>query len=153
MKNTIPRFDGEPCILSPIGKPNSRGGYIRVPTGGGKYKMAHRIACTEAHGRAPWDKPIAGHTCGTPACIRPSHLFWASVKENMAVCRSRQRHMRGEEHHKAKLTWEQVRRIRKEEHVPAEHGRRSNVMALANKYGVSYVTIYAIVKGQTWKED
>ncbi len=148
----IPIYDGEPCVPSPFGKANSRGGYVRISIGNGKYKMAHRIACEEAHGPAPEGKPIAGHTCGSPTCIRPSHLFWASVKENMAVCRSRHHYAPGEAHHRSKLTWDQVKQIRKD-YIPRTATTPSNVMQLARDYGVAFVTMYAICYGKTWKED
>lgn len=31
----------------------------------------------------PSDKHVCCHKCDTPKCVRPSHLFWGTCKENM----------------------------------------------------------------------
>ncbi len=54
-------------------------------------------------------------------------------------------HVRGEEHGRAKLTWEQVQEIRK---LYAE-GKMSQ-RELAKKFGVSQTTIFRICHGKNW---
>jgi hypothetical protein len=53
----------------------------------------------------------------------------------------------GEKNGGAKLTWEQVRQIRK-----LYKSGKQNRYALADKFGVSEAAIYYIVNGQAWKE-
>lgn len=88
------------------------------------------------------------HSCDTPLCVNPDHLFLGTVLDNSADCVSKERHPRGETHGQAKLTEQQVREI-KQQCIPGSrlHGFRP----LARKYKVSKPVIAGIVKNQGWK--
>lgn len=52
----------------------------------------------------------------------------------------------GAKHHSAKLTVAKVRQARK-----TYAGGKTTVRQLAEKYGVAHQTMWAAIKGQTWK--
>lgn len=95
--------------------------------------------------------PVARHTCDRPRCCNPEHLLWGTAKDNVHDAWSRGRrtaHMpsvvRGEDHHQARLTENDVRTIR-ERHAAGVSGYR-----LAKDYSVAKNTIYSIVRRTTW---
>jgi hypothetical protein len=83
------------------------------------------------------------HTCDTPACINPDHLFLGTPKDNAVDCLNKGRHTdkRGEKHHLAKLTSNDVFAIRKD-------NRPLNQIAL--EYKVSWACIYDVKKRRRW---
>lgn len=52
------------------------------------------------------------HTCDTPGCVRPEHLFVGSHQDNMSDMVSKGRQAYGENHGQCKLTDKQVLEIR-----------------------------------------
>lgn len=44
--------------------------------------IASTVMCELAHGPKPSDKDEAAHKCGNPPCVNPTHLYWATFKEN-----------------------------------------------------------------------
>jgi hypothetical protein len=47
----------------------------------GKTHRAHRVAYTVARGELPSGVEVC-HTCDTPRCVRPDHLFLGTRREN-----------------------------------------------------------------------
>lgn len=84
------------------------------------------------------------HKCDNSKCVRPSHLFIGTVKENSEDMVSKGRSLYGENNPKAKLNEKLVRIIRSE-------SKTTKVSVLANKYGVSNSTIAYLVKEKSWK--
>jgi hypothetical protein len=122
--------DHETGCLIWIGSLNENG-YGRY----GSREVAHRVAYTEAKG------PIAPgllvcHTCDTPACIEPDHLFLGTNSDNTADCLSKGRHAFG------KLSHDDVRAIRTDP-------RPKTVIASA--YGVSPTSIRRLRSGKSWR--
>jgi hypothetical protein len=129
----------------------------------GRARKAHRIAYDLTHD-TPLGERLGCHTCDTPGCVRPDHIFPGTVQDNNddrhAKGRSRPptNHHRGgyklppgsnagERHPRAKLTQQQVDEIRgrfQKRVVTAE--------MLAAEYGVSKHTIWRIVEGQAWSK-
>jgi hypothetical protein len=111
--------------------------------------MAHRFAWELTYGAIP-DNLRVLHRCDNPPCVRPDHLFIGTQVENVADCREKGRltgnRRRGETNHKAILTADLVREIRR---LASDTGRSSR--ALARQFGVCRSTITKILSGQYWR--
>ena len=116
--------------------------------------MAHRIAYELAYG--PPEGQVLHH-CDNPPCVRPSHLYDGTHKQNMADRTNRGRTYRGpranveniprgERNTNAKLTEAAVREIRA---LYAAGG--ISQQALADWYGVNQTKISDVVRRKTWK--
>lgn len=126
------------------------------------YTRLSREVLKRSHGVDISDtKTFACHTCDTPLCIRPEHIFPGSSRANTddMVAKGRQtrgeRHAsitrpesrpRGERHCKAKITADDVQAIR------AEYASGTvKQVDLAQRYGLPQSSISAIVLRKTWK--
>jgi HNH endonuclease len=105
---------------------------------------AHRVSWILAFG-SPGPKCVL-HKCDNPPCVRPSHLFLGTKKQNMVDAARKMRMRHGERHHSAKLTREDVREIR-EKYIP----HRYTLSTLSKEYGVSLQVVWDIVKYRIWK--
>ncbi len=83
------------------------------------------------------------HTCDNPTCVRPSHLFIGTPKQNSEDRDAKGRGIRGEKCHLAKLTAKAVKYIRSL-HKP-------NHRKIAEQYGVTRSVISNMLRGLTWK--
>lgn len=115
----------------------------------GKMAKAHRVVYELAHGPIPGHTSYHGmcvcHTCDTPDCVNPAHLFLGTNADNAADrdAKGRRRAPRGELHVSAKLTDDQVREIR------ALRGRASQ-RVIADRFGVSDVLVSKIQLRKVW---
>lgn len=112
----------------------------------GKTAYAHRLSWSIHHGRIP-GKLFVLHRCDNPACVRPSHLFLGTAKDNAVdmVKKGRNKHgnTEGELNGCAKLTAAEVNDIR------AAYGPVT-LQYLADKYGVTKSAVWDIVKYRSW---
>jgi len=75
-------------------------------------KRAHRISFELANGQIP-DGMMVCHSCDTPLCVNPSHLFLGTAKDNIDDMDAKNRRVSctGKRNGAAKLTEETVRKI------------------------------------------
>lgn len=128
------------CFLW-IGSVNSHG-YGQV-FDGQKIIAAHRASYALAFGSIPAGTHVL-HRCDVPCCVNPDHLFLGDHVANMLDMgrKGRRRDVRGERHHGAKLTADQVKYIRDQ----PQGGR-----PLAKEFGISYSHLKLLRKGRCWK--
>jgi hypothetical protein len=127
------------CILWPYGKAN---GYGTV-TSNGIHLKAH-ITSWEIGNKLPVPEGLeVCHSCDTPACINPKHLFIGTHQDNMEDAAKKQRMPYGELSVQSKLTEASVREIRSAQGI--------TLREIADKYEVGLTTIWYIRKGLTWK--
>lgn len=87
----------------------------------------------------------ACHKCDNPPCCNPSHLFKGTRAINLADMTHKHRRVYGEQHGISKLTRKQVAEI-KRLYIP----RKVGCNQLAERFGVSEMTIHKIISGKTW---
>lgn len=126
---------GSGCWLW-LGKPN-RYGYGRLSVGarGAAVELlAHRIAWALAYGDIPAGMMVC-HSCDTPPCVRPDHLFLGTNVDNVADRHAKGRDggpPAGEAHFNAKLRDSQVAELRAAYAVGGVTQQQ-----LADRFGVS----------------
>lgn len=123
-------------------------GYGRVRWQGG-HRTVHRLHWVLTHGEPPPDKPFVLHKCDNRACCRLAHLYTGTYKDNAddRERRHRGRQPRGEQNGKAKLTWPQVRAIRR-----AYATGRYSQHTLAQMFNIGRTQVHNIVTNKQWKE-
>lgn len=111
--------------------------------------VAHRVSWVLHHGRIP-DGLNVLHKCDVRNCVNPGHLFLGTHQENMrdmmAKGRWRGNPRKGEESAVAKLTADDVRKIRR---LRLEHG--ISLQRIADEFGVSRSSVTNIISGYTWR--
>lgn len=128
------------CLICTVGL--DKDGYGSLKLSGGRRRKAHRASYEEFVGPVP-DGMMVCHSCDTPACMEPSHLFLGTALINKADCVEKGRHVRGTRlFWKNKLSEEEARAI-----ISDPRGRRT----IAHEYGVTPENIDAIRKRRTWK--
>ena len=105
-------------------------------------RLAHRISWIFEYGEIPEGMCVL-HRCDTPGCVRPSHLFLGTQRDNLHDMYSKKRHKTGDKHHGSKVTERDILNIRILD-IPQS--------ALAKLYGLTQPTISAIKTRHTWKE-
>lgn len=106
-----------------------KSGYARVRIRGRRL-LAHRAMYEQEIGPVPAGLQL-DHLCRVPACVNPAHLEPVTAAENTR---------RAE---RAKLTEGDIREIRSSELSAA---------ALAARFGVGEANIWAVRRGDTWKD-
>lgn len=109
-----------------------------------KTYLAHRFSFALKQGKIPKGMLVC-HTCDTPACVRPLHLFLGDNFDNMQDAARKGRMPRGVEHCNSKLLPETVKEIKWRK----EHEGITNKQ-LALEYHVYPNTIRSILIGKTW---
>lgn len=102
---------------------------------------AHRLSYTFANGNIP-DGKIICHTCDTPACINPAHLYAGTHADNTRDALERGLHRPGVKQGNKKLTEDEVKEI---------FFDTRRVCELARAYKVSSAVIALIRHRKTWR--
>jgi hypothetical protein len=115
-------------------------GYGKFAVGDGKWVLAPRFVM-----KALADKFVL-HSCDNPACCNPAHLRLGTAADNTQdmLERGRANPSRGAANGKAKLTEQQVQRIR----IVGEALPKRRLAAL---YGVTDVLIGKIIRRELWQ--
>lgn len=103
---------------------------------------AHRVAYRLLKGPIPKGLHVC-HSCDTPSCVNPDHLWVGIAKQNQSDCIAKGRKAK----QNSKLTIDQVREIR-DKYIP----RKYHLDKLASEYGVDRAQIHRIVTHQRWKD-
>ena len=117
---------------------------LRTPSGRRTYHV-HRLVAETFHGKPPAGL-VCRHLDGNPTNNRAENLKWGTYKQNQDDSLRHGTRAMGERNGHAKLTAEQVLRIRKL--APSTTAEKR---ALADSYGVSEATIYDILKRKSWR--
>lgn len=116
------------------------------PSGYGRVRgiAAHRLALLMEGVEIPEGHHVL-HACDNPPCVNPQHLRPGTRSDNMRdmVAKGRHRYPLGDEHHRVKLTDEQVVAIREN-----YTGQRGEISRTAEAYGVRANQIAKILHGQ-----
>ena len=131
----------EGCVDWPFAMSSNGYGSVRR---NGTAMSAHHYVLELAKTVSPL-KRDAAHSCHNRRCVNPEHLRWATRAENMSDKATDGTAQRGETHPGRVLTEDDVRRIRAASKV------RGAMPTLAERYGVSYSTIYAIHRRRAWQ--
>lgn len=140
-----------------IGSTDGRRGYGKIRVNG-KPEYASRVSYFLEHGVWP---ERALHTCDNHSCVRPSHIYSGSLKDNARDLITRGQHnfmtsgrrwrLRGDGHPRAILSTEQVQEIRAFYTSAKLRGRtkldNGLVPVLAKQYGVSTHAIKSLGRG------
>jgi hypothetical protein len=112
----------------------------------GKAVKVHRLSYELEYGEIPEGMDVC-HTCDNPLCVRPTHLWLGTHKENMhdRDRKGRNHAPKGERSPKSKLMSQQVLEIRR----LANQGYSQPF--LGRRFNVSSVSIYKIVNRLSWK--
>lgn len=118
----------------------------------GRNEGAHRYSWIIHFGRIPFGMHIL-HKCDNTKCVKPSHLFVGTNKENMEDRNRKKRTATGEKCGRSKLSEKNVKDIRKL-YKPVR-GRyplgKITKLVIAKKFGVSKGAISSILSNKTWK--
>lgn len=131
------------CWLWKAGKDKDGYGAFRAKFNGVMHLRAHRFSYHLNKGKIPSLLSVC-HTCDTPACVRPDHLFLGTNAENHLdkIAKGRARWRLGQEHGMATLVEDQVRSILDD---PRPHAQ------IATEYNVSPATISDIKRRRSWR--
>ncbi len=108
--------------------------------------LAHRLVAEEVHGPIPAEVVVM-HSCDNPPCCNPKHLIVGTIAANVADCerKGRGNHPRGEGTGTAKLTEDQVCRMR----VMRQEG--FSIKELASAFHVGKTAVAYALTRKTWK--
>ncbi len=129
------------CWLWTGSKDKDGYGYFTV---GSSTRKAHRVAYLLANKSLPQGLCIC-HSCDTPACCNPRHLWAGSNKENCVDAVRKGRTLTGTRNRKAKLTESRVRKIL------ALRKQNLTYSQIAKIVPCSDSTVMQIVNGKQWQ--
>lgn len=133
---------GNECLLWPYHRNWS--GYGVIEFRGQRNYRVHRIICERVYGLPSPDLPVVAHSCGNPACLTPAHLRWTTQADNLHDMMRHGTLARGNRLPQTKLTADDVIAIR------ALSAEGLGAKRIAQRYGVRWENIRAIIRRQTW---
>lgn len=105
------------------------------------YALSNKLQLTAIKGK------LVLHRCDTPPCVRPTHLYLGTPKDNMDDKHARKRavYLRGENNPTSKLTENAVKELRR------LRRRGHTLTRLAQQFGISFQTVSDIYLRKRWK--
>lgn len=140
LREVVLGYVGEDCLTWPYSKFQT--GYAALPRKDKRHTVS-RLVCEETNGPPPSPQHYAAHSCGKGhlACVNPHHLSWKTPSENQADRVEHGTSNRGTRCGSAKLTENDVLKIRS---LPGK------AVDLARQYHVSDSTIREIRAKKSW---
>lgn len=136
-------YRGNECRIWPFNAPtNSRGRGMPRTRVDGRMQYVTRAICERVHGPAPGPNYDAAHDpeiCNNPMCCTPSHLSWATWKEN----RGSHMHLAGND----SITERPTRKLSREQ-VHAIFYATGTQREIGAQFGVSDMTVSYIKRGK-----
>lgn len=127
--------DKSSCILWT--KAKNKAGY-GITWSNNKWEYAHRAVVGAKKG------DVVRHTCDTPSCVNPQHLFIGTAKENSEDMVAKQRQAYGEKAGNSKLNAHEVLAIRQLMWC-------SSARKVANMFKISKTNVLDIWNRKIWK--
>lgn len=144
MIQAIQSHESNDCLMWPFSVDKDGYGILTVNRA---LLKSHRVAFKIANGR--WPQPYGCHTCDTPGCFNPRHIFEGTASDNMQDCKAKGRSKHAANARTAaKLTDETVRQIRAEY---IRWDKDCGSRGLARKYGVSQACISLVITRKHWR--
>jgi len=139
--------DGE-CWLWQGGKRAKGYGRFTITESGKRRNFrAHRLSWKIHFGSIPRGLSVLHH-CDVRDCVKPSHLFLGSQRENHEDMCMKGRNPVIKSEWTSKITEEQVKELRKL-YIP--FSRKFSAPALGRRFGLSLGVVFGAVSGKTWK--
>lgn len=131
------------CWIWTGGKSGRRYGKFNLR---GAHLKAHRFAYEYLKGPIPEGLHVL-HSCDNGLCVNPKHLFVGTHVDNMKdrTAKHRERPLKGEANHLAKLTAEKVIEIRK------KYSEGERQVDIANQFQIDQTHVSKIVTRLAWK--
>lgn len=112
--------------------------------------VAHRMSYELTYGEIRNKKLLVCHKCDNRGCVNPNHLFLGTFIDNFIDMDNKNRRVigdtRGEKNGRAKLTVDDVLKIRKS-YIRGQISAKK----LGEKYGIAESTCLRIINNQGWK--
>jgi hypothetical protein len=133
--------DSDKCILWPFGRDKDGYGRIRYE---GRTRRLHRVTYALFKGAIPSGHLVC-HSCDTPPCFNPKHLWTGTVADNDKDRDRKGRASGGRNFNpRAKLNPDSVRQLRQ------DHRNGMTIVALAAKYGIRRYNAWRAVHRKSW---
>lgn len=126
--------------------PRLKHGYGTHNDDGRKF-LAHQLA-VRLSGREIPKGLCACHRCDNPGCVRPSHLFVGTRKQNSEDMSRKLRGCHGEKQHCSKLSSADISAIRKRY---KRYSHKDGSGAIAKEYGVTPAQVWRVALGHQWR--
>ena len=110
-------------------------GYGNIGTGGQRNETVHRVSYEVFNGTIP-EKMLVLHSCDNRKCCNPEHLRVGTYKENLTDRDTRSKRA-------VVMTMDKAREAR---------ASGLSCTELATKYGLSYSSMFKLLRGDTWRE-
>lgn len=130
-------YTGEECLMWPFSTVRGYGATSK----NGKTTYINRLMCEHRNGPPPSPLHQAAHNCGNRGCVNPSHIRWATRKENESDKELHGTRPKGTGIRTSKLSEDDVRAIRSSGLTNTE---------LAKIYGVDQSNISVIRTRKKW---